>query len=214
MNLKRFSSVFVVFFGWVLGPMSQATTLRALSLSQLAARADCVVVARVQTQTAEARDGLIYTRNKVRVDEVLACAEATSKRLSVGAQVSVLQLGGRLGKRTMPVLGTAPLAVGDDVVLFLLRDPQQPDAYFIAGMSQGALKRIGDDKLLSAPTAQLWDGQNLQRPHPRWLSLKALRAQVLNKKSCCAGGVNAGRTCACVQRGRSTPSENGIGAAR
>lgn len=147
-----------------------ATTLRALSLEQLAARSVAVVRARVRQQRAEWRQGVIVTLSEVEVLEVLrGQAEPT---------LTVLQLGGQVGAHAMPVLGAAPLVVDEEWVLFVRRLPGPTTTYELAGMSQGALRVEREGDLRWAPTALLWDGQRLQAPGPRRLSLAALRAQL------------------------------------
>ncbi len=160
-----------------LTPVSQATTLRAQRLDQLSARADCVVLGRIEQRWSERRGALLYTVNRVVVEELLRQNDSGADLgLHPGAVLQVAQLGGRLGDWQMPVAGTAPLQVGDRQVLFLRRDPDREAAYYIAGMSQGALKLLGDDRLLWAPTAPLYRDGQILKPRARWLRLSALRA--------------------------------------
>ena len=156
--------------------MSQATTLRGLSLEQLAQRADCVVSGHIVARQSEQRGDIIYTVNRFVIDEVLLSKLAQRSTVASGTELLVAQLGGQLGDWKMPVAGTAPLQVGDRQILFLRRDKQRRHSFYIAGMSQGALKRLGDDRLLWAPTAVLLVDGHVQAPQARWINLSQLRA--------------------------------------
>jgi hypothetical protein len=166
---RRFGIAAGVLLGFALlevAPAS-ATTLRALSIDQLAARSDVVVRARVRQQHCEWRRGAIVTLSEIEVLETL--------RGEAPASAVVLQLGGHVGDHAMPVAGAAELVVDEERVLFLRRVVGLPRTYEVAGMSQGSLLRLGADRLLWAPTAVLWDGEALRSPTPRLLSLVALR---------------------------------------
>ena len=159
----------------LMSPVSQATTLRRQSLEQLAERADCVVRGHIVRQETERRKNLLYTVNSFVVDEVLRSDPDLQKSVASGKRLHVSQLGGQLGSWQMHVAGTAPLQVGDSQVLFLQIDPQRPGYFYIAGMSQGALKVVAEKKLLWAPTAALWTAGRVDSPSARWLDLAELR---------------------------------------
>ena len=160
--------------------LSQATTLRGLSLEQLAQRSDCVVSGRIVARRSEQRGQIIYTVNSLAVDEVLYRARSGRADVHQGQIVQVAQLGGQLGHWQMPVAGTAHLQPGDRQVLFLRSDAQRRGSFYIAGMSQGALKRFvngdgDDDKLLWAATAPLLQNGRVQAARAHWLRLSQLR---------------------------------------
>lgn len=144
----------------------------ALSLPQLARRADLIVRGTVRHQAAEWRDTLIYTVSTV---EVAATFKGVIGSTPNGRTIRVAQLGGVLGRDAMPIEGAAPLAPGEQVVLFLLRNRQQPGEYYLAGMSQGKLGVVGPDHLLWAPTAPLWQDGALHEPRARRVSTAELR---------------------------------------
>lgn len=175
MKIKELFVWAVFVFSLFSASVSQATTLRRQSIAQLAARADCVVRGHVVARKSERRDDVIYTLNSFVVDEVLQSRSVLKNSLVVGKTLNVAQLGGQLGDWQMQVAGTAALQTGDSQVLFLLADPQREDAFYIAGMSQGALKLLGQDKLLWAATAPLWANGQIKQQRPRWLSLAELR---------------------------------------
>ncbi|MFH1812154.1 MAG: hypothetical protein ABIJ09_25680 [Pseudomonadota bacterium] len=149
---------------------ASATTLKALSIPELAARSVAVVRVRVRHQRCEWRRNVIVTVSQVEVLEVLQ-GEAASG-------LEVMQLGGQIEDHAMPVVGSAELFVDEEAVLFLLHNPERPGEYHVTGMSQGALHVIDGDRLRWAPTAMLWDGRSLQAPMVRHLSLAELRRQL------------------------------------
>ncbi|HUB10020.1 MAG TPA: hypothetical protein VMB50_23655 [Myxococcales bacterium] len=111
-----------------------ASIARALSLDDLAARAEVVVLGRVTAQaprwTPDHRR--IVTRVTVRVEELW--------KGSAGATITVLRPGGELDGLGQVVLGEARFAVGELVVLFLVK---RGDFYRVVGMSQGAFRVEG-----------------------------------------------------------------------
>lgn len=149
------------------GTLAKATTLKALSLEQLVERADVVVRGRVGKNHCEWRDKLIYTITTISVTEVLV--GDTNRR------IKAVQLGGVVGKHSMPVAGVAQLTRGEEVVLFLRRNKKQSNEYYLAGMSQGKLSVVGQDQLRWAPTAALWDSGRIQQATPQTLNMKELR---------------------------------------
>lgn len=110
---------------------AHSTLTRARTLEQLAIDADSVIRGRVVAQEV-VRDGetdRVRTVSTVAVDEALAGDDAP------GSTVRVSQPGGVLGDVTVRVSGTAPLAVGQDVLLFLRGRGDQVRAP--VGMAQG-----------------------------------------------------------------------------
>jgi hypothetical protein len=144
---------------------SQATTLKAFSLEQLAARSDAVVRGRVGPSQGVWKDRVIHTMTEVAVSQVL--------RGNAPATVVVAQLGGRVGNDWMPVAGVAPLEPGEDVVLFLRAQPD--GTWVLCGMSQGKLAVETPGTLRWSPTAPLWTGSTLVEPSSRAVTMDALR---------------------------------------
>jgi hypothetical protein len=149
------------------GNGASATTLKALSLEQLAARAELVVRGRPVQRRCEWRGRLIYTVTSIDVTQTL-------KGRAPGA-LRVLQLGGVVGQTAMPVPGVADLGLDQEMVLFLRRDPGLDGEFVVVGMSQGKLGVGAGGELVWAPTAALWDGRVLRSPAPRRLSWDALQ---------------------------------------
>lgn len=107
-----------------------ATTMRRLSLEELAQRAELVVLATPGERGSFWVGGRIYTRTRVAVEEVwVGEAEA-------GRGVSVLTLGGVVGTIGQRVDGEARLPPGKRSVLFLVRDAKL-EGYRVLGMEQG-----------------------------------------------------------------------------
>jgi len=144
----------------------------ALSLPDLAQRADLIMRGTVRQQTSEWRGALIYTVTTV---EVAALFKGVFRSGPIGRTVRVAQLGGVVGRAAMPVEGAAALAPGEQVVLFLLRNSECPGEYYLAGMSQGKLSVVGRDRLLWAPTAPLWRDGALHEPLARQVTAGELR---------------------------------------
>jgi hypothetical protein len=113
---------------------AHASVVQALSLEQLTARADAILIA-VATARKPRRhlDGkMIVTDVDLRVDEVLKGAH------KAGQSVRATVLGGALDGVAMQVPGEANFTVGERVLVFLQRAPRSQDLR-VVGMSQGVL---------------------------------------------------------------------------
>lgn len=139
-----------------------ATTLKAFTLSELAARSDAVVRVRVVHTQALWRGNIIYTLTSVRVLQVF-------KGLP-GPEVVVVQLGGVVGDHAMPVAGTVDMDVGEELVLFLRASGH--GEYVVAGMSQGAMRVAPDGAVVWAPTAPLWRNGKISPPTVQVLGIQ------------------------------------------
>jgi hypothetical protein len=107
-----------------------ATTLRYLSLADLARVADVVVHGRVVAVRSYRHGRLIFTDTTVQVDRCL--------RGACGARVTVRQPGGEVGGFGLRVAGAFRAAVGEELVLFGRRG--RDGALAPVGMVQGALR--------------------------------------------------------------------------
>lgn len=96
------------------GPAGAVLT-RARTVEQLAADADAIVRGRVVEQSVEMEPetGRVRTFSTVEVSACLRGDDAT------GSRVVISQIGGTVGDVTVVASGAAPLAVGQDVLLFL-----------------------------------------------------------------------------------------------
>lgn len=122
-------------WGLSLAPAASATVLFDWDVEELTRRADLVVVATVLSKQSFAADGTLMTTTRLRVERVLLGA--------AGAELAVLQLGGRLGPRVVDVPGDAELTPGQTYLLFTAQPPGQPYRSLV-GMALGALRLDGN----------------------------------------------------------------------
>ncbi|RMG16570.1 MAG: hypothetical protein D6729_10650 [Deltaproteobacteria bacterium] len=109
-----------------------ASTVLALSIEEMARRSDLVLRGRVEGQTTERIDGRLYTLSTVKVEAVWKGAARDG--------VVVRQLGGRDGELATRVAGDAVLEPGEEVVLFLRRNPQGAPVYHLVGLAQAKFR--------------------------------------------------------------------------
>jgi hypothetical protein len=109
-----------------------ATTALFADLPELAARAELVIRGKVMSSESRWTDDgrRIVTDVQVEVAEVLKGAPR--------ARLTVRQPGGQVGTLGQRVDGVAAFTVGEEVVLFLERRPD--DSFHLAGMAQGKLR--------------------------------------------------------------------------
>jgi hypothetical protein len=109
-----------------------ATILWHMTIEDLTASSDVVVIADVQDQWVEwdHEDHQIHTYTRVRIERVLT-PEATPE--SEGVEVVIEQDGGFLADWGVEVAGNAILVPGERALLFLLRG----EHYYVHGMEQG-----------------------------------------------------------------------------
>ncbi len=115
---------------WIASAMQlSATRMVPLSVEQLAGVAGVVVHARVES-VAAARDkeGRVFTRIGLRR------IETWKGRMETGS-FEIVAGGGVLGDREVRVVGQAVYAVGEEVVAFLVRNPD--GEWVTVGLSQG-----------------------------------------------------------------------------
>jgi MYXO-CTERM domain-containing protein len=112
----------------VLGGTAAATTVRRIELPELGQTAAVVARAHVVSRTPVLVGERIYTDTLLAVEECLKGA--------CGEELVVRQLGGELDGVGMTVEGLAPLAGGDEVILFLRA--RKDGAFAPVGMAQGA----------------------------------------------------------------------------
>ncbi|GMV41724.1 MAG: hypothetical protein AMXMBFR64_34400 [Myxococcales bacterium] len=137
-----------------------ASLTRPLTVEQLAADSDAVVRGRVVEQAVEVESdsGRVRTLSTVEVDACLRGDDAP------GARVVVSQLGGTAGAVTVVASGTAPLAVGQEVLLFLRGTGAQRRVP--VGMARGVwFVHRGDDGLVRLSPERPAPGA---RELPRW----------------------------------------------
>ena len=163
-----------------------ATIVKSLGLDELSRTADVVVHGHVEHQESMwgPQRSRIYTVTKVRVSETLK-GDATKDRV-----LTVRQLGGTVDGISQIIAGNAKLADGEEVIVFLRRDPEEP-LHYVVGMAQGkyTVDRSSPQprvvrNLRGLALAETKDGRLLtpiepkaapERPAP---SLSAFKAQV------------------------------------
>ncbi len=113
-----------------------ATLLRRFSLGDLVRRSDVIAVVHVEGSRSlrAGKHNFIYTDYRLRVDEVWH-AGAKVEKLQAGAELTLRQIGGRVGDHEQSVVGTAEIRAGDHLVVFARHDGERA---YLAGMLQGA----------------------------------------------------------------------------
>lgn len=128
----RGASIFVVLFAALAAAPASATLSEALSLADLVARADHVVLATATGQHVE-RDA----RNRIVTDYTLRVDEVMKGGAAIGSTLTMRSFGGAIGDIGMRIEGEPHLTTGRRYVLFLARTSSgnlRP-----VGMSQGVL---------------------------------------------------------------------------
>lgn len=105
---------------------ARASVVRALSLAQLASRAEVVMQGQVVDQTSQWEGRLIITRYKVKVTRCLkAATQPPSRTIQEALQqttcsdtMTLRVLGGRLGDQVMVVAGQPQPSRGDTIIVF------------------------------------------------------------------------------------------------
>lgn len=105
--------------------------LAPLSIEELTARAEWIVLGTVQSKTCQ-RDaaGRIYTAVELRIDEVWKGAD-----LAAGQTVRLVHSGGTLGEERVAVSGQVAYEVNEEVVVFLRRNARGEGVTI--GLAQG-----------------------------------------------------------------------------
>lgn len=121
-----------------LAERSQAASLVPRDLRQVTAASAAIVHATVlDSKCRWNRDHtIILTETRIRPVEVL--------KGHADAELVVTSLGGTIGKLQVDVPGTAPLRAGEEVILFLVRDPDGTNS--IEGLSRGRFEVVVDGR--------------------------------------------------------------------
>ena len=108
-----------------------AATMRALSLEELVAKADTIVVATVAERFSR------WNRHRhIVTDVVLEVQQSLKGRVSEGEQLTVTTLGGTIGEVMMKVEGSPNFVSGASILVFLREVPALGELR-VVGMSQG-----------------------------------------------------------------------------
>ena len=123
-------------FGIALGLASDAsaTTVAKLGLREMTAASSTVIHGTVVSTRCRWNEdrSLILTDVRVRVDDAL--------KGSAAATVTVVQLGGTIGKLQVDVPGAAAFRPGEEAILFLV--PDSRGDLHVAGLSQGRFEVV------------------------------------------------------------------------
>jgi hypothetical protein len=133
----RLLAAFVVGATLALPCAALATTLVPLDLPSLTARAERVVLARVERQEAHWTDG----RNAIYTDVVLRIERTYKGDVKAGDEIVVRREGGTVDGVAMVVYGAPTFVDGEEVLLFSER---RGSASWVVGMTQGKLRVARD----------------------------------------------------------------------
>lgn len=148
-----------------------ATTGLHLSFEELCRGADAIVRGTVTDVESFESDGRILTRTVVHVDETF--------KGSVATEVTVVQLGGRVGDRVSRVAGIPTFVANESAILFLEKPPQG-EHFVIYGMDQGKMEIMAGNVIPPITQMRLLDaaGHEVQPQIGTPMSLDAFRASV------------------------------------
>lgn len=155
-RIWRRLSVLVVAVGLVFAAsQAAATTALKLDLDSLVANSDRVVIGQVVEMQSFRKDGRIYTDTTVEIRE--------NWKGDGPEQVTVRQLGGRVGDMATKVSGLARFKTGEESVLFL--ESTDDDApYVVTGLAQGKFRvAVGPDQSTKFAIPNVDDLQLLQK---------------------------------------------------
>ena len=137
LNARSVGVLVVLCFSLLGSGLAEATIIPVFDKSALFSRADLVLEISVGNSKAlrAGPNGFIHTDHKVVVDRIWH-ARGTALRVRPGDELSLRQIGGRLGDLEHSVVGTAPIAQGDRLLVFARYEAGR---IFLVGMGQGAL---------------------------------------------------------------------------
>ena len=169
----------------VVSPPAVATVVVAKSVEQMTGEAQAVVLARVEGSRSawDAANQRIYTYTLLRRVESWS-GEAPE-------QLTVRTLGGEVDGIGMKVSGTPRFRQGEEIVVFVRRDPADTASFRVVGLSQGTYRVdrtgttpmavSGAEGLAFAPTpnpTRRIAQSSVPSDRPTRLSLSALRSRV------------------------------------
>lgn len=139
----------------------RATVIVPRTIEQMTHDAERVVRGRVLSSRAawDQQRKRIYTTTEVEVLEQLQGSR------DVPRTVSIRTLGGEVGEVGMRVSGTETFTPGEEIIVFLRRDPLTTSAFQVVGMSQGKyrIERDADGTAMAIPNTA---GLAFARPDP------------------------------------------------
>lgn len=149
---------------------ARATTFARLSLDEMTRLATRIVEARaIESHSAwNAEHTTIFTYTTFVVLDSLKGASASEK-------ITVKQFGGKVGHILMKVYGEPQFPPGEDAILFLYPDPQEPDTERIVGMAQGNFRVVVDRILGEKFAVSAMEGASFYDPRTGTFSVPAGR---------------------------------------
>jgi hypothetical protein len=158
-------------------PSALATTLKRMSVADLARAAHTVVRARCITNSTRWEAGEIWTFTTFEVEETW--------KGSAPAQITVRMLGGSAGNLTSTVSGVPRFSPGEELILFLERTPAQD--FSIVSWMQGTFRiahnRASGEEIVTQDTAAfpVFDpaSHNFEAAGIRKMPLSAFRSLVI-----------------------------------
>jgi hypothetical protein len=137
--------------------LAVATTLIPHTLLQRAQQSDRVALVQVLSQRVEeTNDSKIPLKTYTRV------AIGADYRGAGPGEVTIVQLGGRLGAKSMEVPGDAQFHVGETAVVFM-RCRLAPDRCHLVAMGAGKLDVVGEEVLVQDLFTGKWDRRRLTK---------------------------------------------------
>lgn len=138
-----------------------ATTVLKLELEGLVANSDRIVVGDVQSVDSYRKDGKIFTKASIEIEETWKGDETDEKTITIH------QPGGRIGDTVTRVFGMPDFRKKERIVAFLDERPGLP-GYVVTGLRQGkftvavgpdgateyAIPRVGDVQLLEVDPSE------------------------------------------------------------
>ena len=116
----------------VVSASALASTVLALSVEEMTRRSDVVVRAQVVSQSSRREKGRLYTFTTLEVRETWKGRPEET--------IVVRQLGGVEGELATYVAGDARLEPGEEVVVFLRRNPAGEPVYHFVGLAQAKFR--------------------------------------------------------------------------
>jgi hypothetical protein len=147
-----------------------ATTLKRLSLEEMARASNRIVQAKCVSLESRMEGGRIFTLATFEVTETLAGEETRAPTQEGKRTVIVRQLGGRVGNLHAVVPGAPALLEGEEAILFLQRDPNTSDAFMVVGLSQGHMRILKQPTTGRRVVQQSTSGADVYDPQTRKIS--------------------------------------------
>ncbi len=171
---SRLLTLFVIVSAILWAGSLAATTVKQLSLAELTASSDVIVVGKIVHQRADIVEGRVFTTTTLEPTEFW-------KGTASQERVVMRHLGGRTDDLETRVAGMPAFRVGEEVLVFLVK-PQNYKFYIVNGLAQGKLSlegeiatpNVGDLRLMETPSVESTPTDFHLKPQ----DLKSLRRQV------------------------------------